>query len=203
MKGAPLVPKIVVHEDRRRELADAVLALAARNGVGSVTTRAVAEEAGWSIGVLNHYFDSRHDLLHAGLLRASELQHAAYNAILAESDTSAMQKLHALTGSVLPLDDRRLALTRVFLFFYAEGTASESARAQIAELLRRWRDLVRQTLAAAIADGDLPASQDLDTAVLHLTALTDGLSLEAVLDPDVMAMISRPDAVARIVARIA
>lgn len=196
------MPKIVVHEERRRELADAVLALAARNGVGSVTTRAVAEEAGWSIGVLNHYFDSRHDLLHAGLMRASELQHAAYTAILGDADTSAMQKLHALTDAVLPLDERRLAMTRVFLFFYAEGTASESARVQIARLLARWRGLVRDTVAAAIADGDLPACQDIDSAVLHLTALTDGLSLEAVLDPDVMAALNRPDAVARIVARI-
>lgn len=193
------MPKIVVHEERRRELADAVLSLAAREGVGSVTTRGVAEESGWSIGVLNHYFGSRHELLHAGLLRASELQYAAYDAILGAADTTALDKLHALTACVLPLDERRLAMTRVFLFFYAEGTASEDARTRIADLLGKWRTLVRDVLVAATREGGLPADLDARTAALHLTALTDGLALEAVLDPEVMEAIHQPEAVARVV----
>lgn len=200
VEGTHTVPKIVVHEERRRDLADAVLALAARRGVGSVTTRAVAEEAGWSIGVINHYFDSRHDLLYAGLQRASELQIAVYDAILARK-VMAAEKLVSLTDSVLPLDERRLAMTRVFLFFYAEGTASEAARSEIAGLLARWRRMIRDVAAAGQAAGDASIDAGVDVRLLaqHLTALTDGLALEAVLDPEVMAAVREPDAVARVV----
>ncbi|MFT4125977.1 MAG: TetR/AcrR family transcriptional regulator [Gordonia sp. (in: high G+C Gram-positive bacteria)] len=197
------MPKIVAHDERRRELADAALALAARKGVGSVTTRAVAEEAGWSIGVLNHYFDSRRDLMRAALLRARELQDHAYREILADPTTSAHRKLELLTDCVLPLDDRRLALTRVFLFFYAEGTASDDARAAVATLLASWRAMIAEQLGAAAAAGEVPADLDIQLAATHLTALTDGLALEAVLDPAVMARLHTPGAVARIVATVA
>ena len=189
------MPKVVDHQKRRRELADAVLALAAREGVGSVTTRAVAEESGWSIGVINHYFDSRHDLLLAGLDRASELQQAAYRAILGNEETGPVRKLHELTECVLPLDDRRLALTRVFLFFYAEGTATESARERIAGQLAQWRGLVKNTIVDGIQAGEIPATLDADACTLHLTGLTDGLSLQAVLDPEVMTAIRHTRAV--------
>ncbi len=68
------MPKIVDHDERRLALADAVLALIAREGISAVTTRAVAEESGWSTGVLNHYFGSRHELLLAALRRAGDIQ---------------------------------------------------------------------------------------------------------------------------------
>ena len=57
------MPKIVDHEARRAELAAAVWRLASREGLGAVTMRGVAAEAGWSTGALGHYFADKEELL--------------------------------------------------------------------------------------------------------------------------------------------
>ncbi|MFE3782463.1 TetR/AcrR family transcriptional regulator, partial [Amycolatopsis sp. NPDC059090] len=57
------MPKIVDHRQRRAEIADAVLAIVAEDGVAAVTLREVADRSGWSTGVLNHYVGGRDDLL--------------------------------------------------------------------------------------------------------------------------------------------
>jgi AcrR family transcriptional regulator len=57
------VPKVVDHEQRRRELAGAVWRVIARDGVADVSIRTVAAEAGWSSGALRHYFATRAELL--------------------------------------------------------------------------------------------------------------------------------------------
>jgi AcrR family transcriptional regulator len=57
------VPKIVDHDQRRRELAGAVWRVIVRDGVADVSIRSVAAEAGWSSGALRHYFATRAELL--------------------------------------------------------------------------------------------------------------------------------------------
>src|SRR3954447_13945256 len=61
------MPKIVDHDRRRRELAHAALRVIGRDGLEFATTRAVAEESGWSTGVLKHYFSNKDQLLHEAL----------------------------------------------------------------------------------------------------------------------------------------
>ncbi|QYB02015.1 TetR/AcrR family transcriptional regulator [Rhodococcus sp. USK10] len=193
------VPKIVDHDERRQTLADAVLALIAREGISAVTTRAVAEESGWSTGVLNHYFGSRHELLLGALRRAGDIQGDLYRTILEEEGTGPIEKLRNITASILPLDERRLAMTRVFLFFYAEGAAEDTARGEIAGFLARWRGVVRETVVAAQREGIVSADLDADAVTVALVALTDGLALQAILDPVVMEAISTGDTAARCV----
>jgi AcrR family transcriptional regulator len=53
----------VDHDARRREIADAVLRLAATEGLESVSLRHVAAEAGISMGRVQHYFRSKDEML--------------------------------------------------------------------------------------------------------------------------------------------
>ncbi len=193
------MPKIVDHDERRRELADVALALVAREGLAAVTTRAAAAESGWSTGVLNHYFASRGDLLLAALRRAGELQGRTYESIL-DGGADARARLTAVVESVLPLDDRRLAMTRVFLFFYAEGAAAEGARGEIEGFLARWRRVVRGVLEAGCREGTFPPDLDVDAATFALLSLSDGAAFEAVLDPVTMAVVRADGFAARCVA---
>ena len=57
------MPKIVDHEQRRRELAEALWRVIAESGPTAVSIRSVAAEAGWSPGSLRHYFQPREELL--------------------------------------------------------------------------------------------------------------------------------------------
>src|SRR3712207_9389000 len=57
------MPKIVNHEERRRELAEAAWRGILRGGVEGVSVRAVSTEAGWSTGALRHYFGTKEELI--------------------------------------------------------------------------------------------------------------------------------------------
>ena len=57
------MPKQVDHQARRQEIADAVLRLAASQGLDAVTLRHVAAEAGVSMGRVQHYFATKDEML--------------------------------------------------------------------------------------------------------------------------------------------
>lgn len=179
------MPKVVDHDRRRDELADAALRLIARHGRSAVTTRAVAEEAGWSTGVLSHYFATIGEVLVAALRRAAELQGRALRESRSRTDRDALGRLQLILESVLPLDERRVALTRIFLVFYAD--ASPATREEIVDYLDTWRRFVVRTLAAGEQDGSIQTGgQDHARLAIDLVALTDGLAMHAVIDPKVL-----------------
>ena len=65
------MPKIVDQPRRRREVIEATFQVISQVGLEGATLRAIAEQAGFSTGVIGHYFSSKHDLLalihrHAG-----------------------------------------------------------------------------------------------------------------------------------------
>lgn len=57
------MPKIVDHEARRREIAEAFWRVVARRGIEAGTIRAVAAETVWSRGVVEHYFADKEALV--------------------------------------------------------------------------------------------------------------------------------------------
>src|ERR687886_364195 len=66
------MPKRVDHQQRRRELADAVWRVVAREGLDGTSLQLVADQAGWSIGSLRHYFASKAELLPVDTARREE-----------------------------------------------------------------------------------------------------------------------------------
>ena len=67
IKSTP-VPKIVDHDERREELARAAVRAIDRLGLEGATMREIAKEAGYSTGILGHYFESKDDIV-LGALR--------------------------------------------------------------------------------------------------------------------------------------
>lgn len=79
------MPKRVDHEQRRTEIVDAMLRLAARDGFDAVSIRNVAAEAGCTTRPVQYYFADKAALLAAGHARVFELQ--------ATNITNALRKL--------------------------------------------------------------------------------------------------------------
>lgn len=57
------MPKVVDHGARRIAIAEALLRIAADGGLESVSLRSVAAEAGISMGSVQHYFDTKDEML--------------------------------------------------------------------------------------------------------------------------------------------
>jgi AcrR family transcriptional regulator len=180
------MPKVVDHEQRRTELADAALDIVAEHGIKAVTVKAVAERSGWSTGVINHYFRSHHELLVGALRRAADIQGRQFRQLRSDPDTSAIERLSLLFESILPLDARRIAMTRIFLVFYAEAAANPDAREEVVDYLHNWRRVVERIVAAAQAAGELPADVDPAAQAIKLVGLADGVAIHTMLDPDLL-----------------
>ena len=195
------MPKVVDHKQRRNEIASALLDIVAEKGTSAVTFRAVAEKTGWSTGVLAHYFTNRDDLLLGGLRRAGEIAGRRQR----EINTSLLgrQALEAILEEELPLDNRRLALTRIFVFFYAEAAADENIRQVVDGYLSKWREQTETAVRAAQELGDLDSRIDAASVAIDLVALTDGLSIQAMFNPALLERLRRSSPIREWVNRLA
>lgn len=166
------MPRLADREERREQVVDAAFRVIAREGLAGTSMRAVAEEAGCTIGLINHWFSSRDDLVEATFDRAinTELERAA--AIV--SDPSSYSEA---ASQFLPIDQRRRDEARIWIAFYAmvlSGSKHEGRRAARC-------NAVRKTMVEGLGKFlPLPACHDI---VDRIFALVDGIAINALLDP--------------------
>ena len=175
------MPKIVDHEQRRREVLSAARRVIVRDGIDAATTRAIAKEAGYSNGVLAHYFTDKDEILLSALRQSHQRIRERLSTKV--EGVSGLAALRELLLDNLPLDAERTRETRLEVSFWSRSLASEGLaeiqRAEAAEL----RSAVRGLLAEARTAGELATDESLDDLAEHLLALVDGLSLHLLLYP--------------------
>ena len=57
------MPKVVDHDQRRRELLEATAAVIAAEGIEAATVRRIAREVGCTTGLVTHYFAEKDELV--------------------------------------------------------------------------------------------------------------------------------------------
>jgi AcrR family transcriptional regulator len=175
------MPKVVDHDERRRELADAVWRVIRRDGVEGASVRAVAREAGWSPGSLRHYFPTQSELLSTAMNAVVERIDTRMGDFrdLAPTDPRAQveQALHEL----LPLDAERRAENEVWLAFTARALVDRELRARHREVDQSLRRVCTWAVETLAGKGKGRAKVDVATESARLHALMDGLALHAAL----------------------
>jgi AcrR family transcriptional regulator len=174
------MPKIVDHEQRRREVAQAVLRVVARQGVVGVTLNAIAAESGWSRGVLTHYFDNKSSLLEAALRQG--MREISANLRAAAGQAEARRALRLVLEAALPLDERRLAFSRVYVSFMAEAMVSEHLQAYFTYNHGAWRDLIAAIVERGCDQGEIGGKVDAHWVADALGAMAEGLRMRALFD---------------------
>jgi AcrR family transcriptional regulator len=175
------MPKIVDHDARRAELAAAVWRVASRDGLGGVTMRGVAAEAGWSTGALGHYFADKEELLvFAFETVADRVGKRVLKA--AERTRDPLELVRTQLAEGLAIDAERRAEVRVWFAFL--GLAETRPRLAKAgrDAYRLWRDRVMKTLVTAQRQGLVDESIDPAREAAALIALVDGLAIQASFD---------------------
>lgn len=175
------MPKIVDHRQRRAEIADAILAIVAENGVSGVTVRDVADRSGWSTGVLNHYVGDRDQLLQLAFRHSFWLSGRRLAVIAEDTGLDPIERLVRVLTAQMPLDVPSMAFSRITLFFYAEAAGSPHKLGQeMINYLTSWRSTVHEHVRAALVFRDLPTSRAREIGD-YLVALIDGYASYAVL----------------------
>ena len=167
------MPKKVDHLQRRAEIADALVRVAARQGLEAVSLRHVAAEAGISPGMVQHYFRTKDEMMAFALAAVRERNEARISAAMAElgADPAPRDVLRTMIAALLPLDDESRTYGRVAMTFLAytavRPEAGESLRAESGRLLDFVTDLVRGS-----------ATPDPVGAAAALLALIEGLGVQ-------------------------
>ena len=175
------MPKRVDHEERRRQIADALLRTAAERGLHATGMREVAAEAGVSLRLVQYYFGTKEELLLAAM------QHLAAqfgDRVLArirriketESPASPRDVIAAILTEALPADDERRTFIVLYTAYFALSLTDPALA--IAPLVRNSAavtDVVAAQLRAAQAAGDAPAHLDPDLEAVSLLAMGAGL----------------------------
>jgi len=177
------MPKIVDHDERRREIADAVLRLVAREGVRGASLRSVAEEAGCSTGMIHHYCGDKQALLLVALREATRV--VAERMASIQHLKSGDDRIQALLEAGMPLDGERAATCRIFYHLSAEGITDAELGAELAGYYAAWRGALGTAIEDAQRDGRFTA---FDAAVLadSLVGLAEGLGIQGMFDPSTM-----------------
>jgi AcrR family transcriptional regulator len=179
------MPRTTDHDLRRRQLADAVWRIADRQGLvgrglGAVTIREVAAEAGVSVGMVQHYFATKDEMLQFAIDGLQEQVGAELRRKLGAlgSSPDPMAVIRILLLARLPLTRRQRARGQIALSWLVNvGWRPEDQDAVIEGQRRFCRALVDQ-LVVAQQLGRVARSVDTDAAAFGLYALSEGLAAE-------------------------
>src|SRR3712207_1581760 len=173
------MPKIVNHEERRRELAEAVWRVILREGVEGVSVRTVSKEAGWSTGALRHYFGTKEELL-ASAARILE-ERVIGRLEKRQRGLTPREAVRAALCEVLPLDDKRRTEGALW-FAYANRSLVDRKIAEehaiVFDGVRKLCCMITREMAAL---GQLDPDLDPDKEAGRLHALVDGLAVHGLL----------------------
>lgn len=176
------MPKIVDHAKRREEIVAATWRVIDRLGLDEATTRRIAEEAGYSNGVLAHYFRDKDDILVQALTLAHE--HVRSRAAVVRQDRAGLAALRAVVEEALPLDPARLLEARIEFSFLERARTVPRLREVHREEQAHFRARLAELVRGARTEGAVPAHVTDDEAVRQILVLVDGLSIQALLDPE-------------------
>jgi len=176
------MPKRVDHAERRRQIAEALLRVAAARGLHATGMRDVAAEAGVSLRLVQYYFGTKEDLLLAAMQHLATQFSARAMARISqlretESPVRPRDVIAAILTQALPADAERRTFTVIYTAYFALSL-TEPALA-IAPLVRNGAAVIEALatqLRAAQAAGQVPADLDPNAEALILNAMSAGLA---------------------------
>jgi TetR/AcrR family transcriptional regulator, transcriptional repressor of bet genes len=149
------MPKTVDHQQRREQIALVACRVVARHGFDQATIVRIAREAGYTTGMVAHYFDTKQDIIVAALrliLRRIEQR-------LTPNDSDARPDLLALLTEALPVDDTRYIECAFYIAFWGQMPADKRLKRINAWLHREYLRLFERCLARGWAEWrDWPAT---------------------------------------------
>ncbi|MER7419524.1 TetR family transcriptional regulator C-terminal domain-containing protein [Micromonospora peucetia] len=161
------MPKKVDPQERRRLIADALMRVAAKQGLEAISLRHVAAEAGVSPGMVQHYFRTKDEMMMFALAVVGERSQTRVTEAVARlgDNPSPRALLRTMIAALLPLDEQTRDDGRVALGFLAYTAVRPAAASAL-------REETAQTLG--FMAGLVPSPKP-DEAAAGLLALMEGL----------------------------
>src|ERR1700723_2382076 len=173
------MPKIVDHDQRRDQIALVACRVVAENGFDQATIVRIAREAGYTTGMVAHYFDTKQDIIIAALrliLRRIEER------LTRPAGESAPDLLLLLTEA-LPVDEQRYTECAFWIAFWGQVSADKRLKRINAWVHREYMRLFERCLARSwVQWAQWPASTR-EQVLRSLVTFINGLTASAVANP--------------------
>jgi TetR/AcrR family transcriptional regulator, transcriptional repressor of bet genes len=137
------MPKVVDHAQRREEIALVACRVVAQYGFEQATIVRIAREAGYTTGMVAHYFDTKQDIIIAAL----RLILTRIEARLTRPAAEGASDLQAVLTETLPIDAQRYIECAFWTAFWGQVSADKRLRRINAWLHREYMRLFKRCIA--------------------------------------------------------
>jgi TetR/AcrR family transcriptional regulator, transcriptional repressor of bet genes len=170
------MPKIVDHEKRRDEIALVACRVVAECGFDQATIVRIAREAGYTTGMVAHYFDTKQEILIAALrlmLRRTDER-------LLRNSESERPDLLALLVEMLPIDEERYIECAFWTAFWGQVTADKRLKRINAWVHREYQRLYERCLSRAWPEWRQWPAEVRDGVLRSVMTFINGLTASSV-----------------------
>ena len=175
------MPKIVDHQQRRRDIAAAAWRVIARHGTLGVTLRSIAEEAGFANGALKPYFPTKDSLLRGTFEYVYEQTNSRVQHVT--TDLRGIEALVAFGFEVLPTDPHKQDEARVVIAFWQAASEDPKLIEVNSSAMRLWRHWLTEWIHQAQAAHQISTDIAIEAEVEATLTLLLGAQITAVVDP--------------------
>jgi AcrR family transcriptional regulator len=169
------MPRVVNHEERREEIAEAAWRVIEREGLAGADLREIAREAGYTTGVITHYFRDKGELMTFafGLL----VDRSTARMARASTEAGLMEAL----AQVLPLDEERRREATVWLALMSASLTDPQLAEGLRLRYRQAREAMLPVFRTALGEMRGEDPEDIGDELL---AVVDGITVDALSDPE-------------------
>jgi AcrR family transcriptional regulator len=172
------MPKIIDHDQRRRDIVQVAKKLILHGGFEAATMRSIASEAGFANGALKHYFAGKDSIVAATFQQVLEEMYGSQPQV--PEGTPAIDELRLSLEASLPLDEYRITSGRVLLALWEYAMSNPELAELYRGFLGDWKSALVGILRRARAEGSLRTAateEQLATEVMTVTAGSNVMSL--------------------------
>jgi AcrR family transcriptional regulator len=183
-------------EERREEIVQAVLDLAAEQGVKQVTTQAIADRVGIAQPTVFRHFKTRDAILRAALEWIGKGLLTVVTPILAGRGPADVRLRQLLTRQLQFISQRK-GLPRL-LFSERLHLEDPELKAVVRRIMENYTDRVTMLLAEGVAEGCFRSDLDTDETARLIVSLVQGLVMRWSITDFEMPLEAQGDAVWRL-----
>ncbi|KKB36990.1 TetR/AcrR family transcriptional regulator [Bacillus thermotolerans] len=177
------MPKIVDHDEKRKQIAEAAWNIIRKEGVEKASIRRVAAEAGMSSGALRHYFSTQDEMLL--FIMNYYLEEGKKRSQNKEWSENPVQAVEEVLLELVPIDEEKKIETSVWWILALRSLTSDTIKDKKDEMTDGTYELANSLIEILALKGVLSDSMNAELEKSRLTALIEGLSIHALLRPDV------------------
>jgi TetR/AcrR family transcriptional repressor of bet genes len=172
------MPKVVDHAQRREQIALVACRVVAQYGFEQATIVRIAREAGYTTGMVAHYFDTKQDIIVAAL----RLILTRIEARLTKPAAEGASDLQAVLTETLPIDAQRYIECAFWTAFWGQVSADKRLRRINVWLHQEYMRLFKRCIAEGWPEWAQWSARVREQVLRSIVTFINGITASAVVN---------------------